>query len=218
MDHIGSRYGLAVDVKTPKEMREEPTYQGLEVDRCQVAVTTNPGQRNLPTQKIKLEVANVPAHTRELSTLDRNYSFLPPSYQDLLLPVESLDEILADKIVSLSSCQSYIRHRDIWDILWLTHEGAEINESLVAAKVEDYQSRNFEEALANMSRNVKSITKSQAFEKEMSRFIDARVRSKTIDRPGYMESIGSRVSRTLSRTHRKLYGQDMDMEPEGFMI
>jgi predicted nucleotidyltransferase component of viral defense system len=218
MDHIGSRYGLAVDVKTPKEMREEPTYQGLEVDRWQVAVTTNPGQRNLPTQKIKLEVANVPAHTRELSTLDRNYSFLPPSYQDLLLPVESLDEILADKIVSLSSCQSYIRHRDIWDILWLTHEGAEINESLVAAKVEDYQSRNFEEALANMSRNVKSITKSQAFEKEMSRFIDARVRSKTIDRPGYMESIGSRVSRTLSRTHRKLYGQDMDMEPEGFMI
>ena len=218
MDHIGARYGLDVEVKTPKEMREEPTYQGLEVDRWQVSVTTNPGQKNLPMQKIKLEVANVPAHTRELTTLDRNYSFLPPSYQDLLLPVETLDEILADKIVSLSACQDYIRYRDIWDIRWLSQTGANINASLIEAKVEDYQSRNFSQSLEKMMTDVKSITASKTFAMEMSRFIDSRVRQNTIDRPGYLESIGARVSRILSRANMELYGDQVEIEGDEFLI
>lgn len=214
MDHIGARYGLEVHVKNPKEMREEPTYQGLEVDRWQVAVVTNAGRSDLPTQKIKLEVANVPAHTRILTNLDRNYSFLPDSYQDLLLPVETMDEILADKIVSLSACQSYIRYRDIWDIRWLSQEGAKIDENLVEAKIRDYRSPNFLEALRTMSEEVKSISSSEAFRNEMSRFIDAKVRSGTVDREGFGEFVGERVARVLNQAGRKIYGRDFDEEPE----
>ncbi|MFX4300116.1 nucleotidyl transferase AbiEii/AbiGii toxin family protein [Pseudosulfitobacter pseudonitzschiae] len=218
MDHIGARYGLEVHVKDPKQMREEPTYHGLEVDRWQVAVVTNAGRSDLPTQKIKLEVANVPAHTRVLTNLDRNYSFLPDSYQDLLLPVETMDEILADKIVSLSACQSYIRYRDIWDIRWLSQEGAKIDEKLVEAKIRDYRSPNFVDALRVMRDDVKDISSSATFRDEMSRFIDARVRGGTIDRPGFGEFVGERVSRVLNQVGTRIYGREFDNEPDDFII
>lgn len=218
MDHIGSRYGLEVYVKNPKEMREEPTYQGLEIDRWQVAVVTNSGRSDLPTQKIKLEVANVPAHTRVLTNLDRNYNFLPDSYQDLLLPVETMNEILADKIVSLSACQSYIRYRDIWDIRWLSQEGAKVDEKLVEKKIHDYRSPNFLDALRTMKDDVKIISGSATFKDEMSRFIDAKIRSSTIDRPGFGDSVGERVSRILNQAGLKIYGREFDNEPDDFII
>ena len=78
-------------------MREEPTYFGVTCDRWQVAVRTDGGRPDLPSQKIKIEVANVPAHTRELNALNINYQGLPDSYGDFLLHTETLDEILADR-------------------------------------------------------------------------------------------------------------------------
>jgi predicted nucleotidyltransferase component of viral defense system len=210
MDHVGNRYGLEVNVKNPKQMREEPTYWGLKTDRWQVSVTTNPGRVDLPRQKIKLEVANVPAHTRTLRGLDRNYNFLPASYQDLLVPAETLDEILADKVVSLSACQSYIRHRDIWDLMWLKRNKATLDPDLVAAKVEDYKSTDFETALRTMRDQVREIATSTVFHAEMVRFIDPSVRDKSIDKPGFLEFVGDGVTGILSDAYSALY----DVAPE----
>lgn len=99
--HISARYDLHVSVKNPKEMRQDPTYFGVKTDRWQVSVVTNPGRPDLPQQKIKLEVANVPAYTRELQSPIRNYSMLADGYEDMLIGTETLDEIMADKIISL---------------------------------------------------------------------------------------------------------------------
>lgn len=215
MDHIGNRYGLEVNVKNPRQMREEKTYWGLKTDRWQVSVTTNPGRADLPRQKIKLEVANVPAHTRTLRGLNRNYAFLPASYQDLLVPAETLDEILADKVVSLSCCQHYIRHRDVWDLMWLKRRGAQLDTDLVARKVDDYQSDDFERALSHMKDSVLGIANSKAFHDEMARFVDPEVRANSIDKPGFLQFLGEGVSEILGDAHREIFAQ----EPEdGFMM
>lgn len=212
MDQIGSRYGLEVHVKTPKQMREERTYWGLQTDRWQIAVTTNPGRSDLPKQKIKLEVANVPAHTRSLRGLERNYDFLPSSYQDLLIPTETLDEILADKIVSLSCCKHYIRHRDIWDLQWLKQKNAKLDPDLVQRKVEDYQSADFENSLSEMCNRVVDIATSPEFHAEMVRFIDPDARTRTLDRPEFAQFLGQNVSGILSDANRSIYHPDTQPE------
>ncbi len=205
MDHIGARYGLEVDVKNPKQMSEEKTYWGLKTDRWQVSVTTNAGRVDLPRQKIKLEVANVPAHTSALRAMNRNYSFLPPSYQDLLVPSETRNEIMADKVVSLSACRHYIRHRDIWDLQFLKRSKAVLDPGLIESKINDYQSDDFRTALAEMRDDVRNIAISDTFKNEMIRFIEPASRARTLDKPGFFEYLGDTVSEILSEAHDALY-------------
>ncbi|MFG6573520.1 nucleotidyl transferase AbiEii/AbiGii toxin family protein [Sulfitobacter sp. 1A13353] len=205
MDHIGARYGLEVDVKNPKQMSEEKTYWGLKTDRWQVSVTTNAGRADLPRQKIKLEVANVPARTNTLRALNRNYSFLPASYQDLLVPSETKHEIMADKVVSLSACRHYIRYRDIWDLQFLKRSKAVMDPSLIADKIRDYQSEDFETSLAEMRDEVRTIATSETFRREMIRFIEPDARARTLDKPGFFEFLGDSVSEILADAYQALY-------------
>ena len=205
LDYIGRRYGLEVAVKNPREMREEPAYWGLQVDRWQISVTTNPGQRDLPRQRIKLEVANVPAHTRTARPLQRNYDFLPVGYGDLLVPVETKDEILADKIVALVSCRDRVRHRDIWDIVWLRRHHAQLRPDLVSLKVQDYRAEDYEGALAARIADVAEIARSDPFREEMTRFLDPATRSTTFDKPGFTEFVGEDTREVLLRAQDALY-------------
>ncbi|HDZ51464.1 hypothetical protein LCGC14_0112680 [marine sediment metagenome] len=205
MDHIGMRYGLEVDVKNPKQMSEEVTYWGLKTDRWQVAVTTNAGRADLPRQKIKLEVANVPAHTSTLRPVNRNYNFLPPSYQDLLVPSETKNEIMADKVVSLSACRHYIRYRDIWDLQFLKRSKAVLDPGLVETKIRDYQSDDFKTSLGEMRDDVRKIAMSDTFKNEMIRFIEPASRARTLDKPGFFEYLGDTVSEILSEAYDTLY-------------
>src|SRR5690554_7620706 len=69
-----------------------------------------------------------------------NYQFLPSGYSDLLVMTETLDEIMADKVISLAATKKYVRNRDIWDLPWLLQQGATLNIDLVKRKVRDRKS------------------------------------------------------------------------------
>ena len=97
--HIGARYGLKVLVKEPKESREPSDPENVRVDKWQVSVETSPGRRDLPQQRIKLEIANIPAYTRELVPLRTNYDFLE-GYNTVLVPTETMSEVMADKVIA----------------------------------------------------------------------------------------------------------------------
>ncbi len=103
--YIGSRYGLEVMVKEPKDMALELEFRDIHVDKWQIVVITSPGQRHIPRQKIKIEVANIPAYSQEPCALKHNYDFLPDGYSDTIVMVESLNEIMADKLVFLINCR-----------------------------------------------------------------------------------------------------------------
>ena len=98
------------------------------------SIETAPGKPNIPRQRIKLEIANIPAHTRELVPLRANYESaraMPTIYVN----TESLDEIMADKILAFPTSlldtlgrpaapdSTKIRHRDIWDLAWMATRG-----------------------------------------------------------------------------------------------
>src|SRR5690606_18026308 len=100
-DYIGKRYGLDVIVKEPAVLKEDAEYAELNIDKWQISVITAPDRKEVPRQRIKIEVANVPAYTREALPLIVNYDFLPDGYEDTLIFTETLDEVMADKLVSL---------------------------------------------------------------------------------------------------------------------
>ncbi|MBE0506696.1 MAG: nucleotidyl transferase AbiEii/AbiGii toxin family protein [Marinospirillum sp.] len=171
-DHIGSRYRLDVAVKYPKDMRTEPDYDNVRVDKWQVAIETSPGRRDMPKQKIKLEIANIPAYTSEARFLHLNYPNLPVTYADLVLQVESATEIMADKVVSLCASTKHIRYRDIWDLVWLSKKGFAPNYELIAKKTLDYQIDGFDEMVKMRVQSLPSLIES--FMVEMNRFVPSK--------------------------------------------
>jgi len=106
--YVGGRYGLEVIVKEPKELRQEPAYAEVQVDKWQISVTTSPEKKDLPRQCIKIEIANIPAYTQSPRMLVRNYMYLPDGYSDFFVQVEELNEVMADKLVSFSATTNRI--------------------------------------------------------------------------------------------------------------
>ncbi|WP_228727527.1 nucleotidyl transferase AbiEii/AbiGii toxin family protein [Klebsiella sp. RHBSTW-00215] len=99
-NYIGDRYGFDVSVKEPADLKDDPEYAGLKVDKWQVSIITAPQRQDLPSQRIKIEVANIPSYSREPKALQANYNFLPKGYFDTLVLAETLDEIMADKLIT----------------------------------------------------------------------------------------------------------------------
>jgi predicted nucleotidyltransferase component of viral defense system len=130
--HIGARYGLKVEVKQPKAMARDQDGEHIMVAKWQISIETTPEQRDFPRQRINIEIANVPAYTRELMPLRLNYDFLL-GYGAVLVNVESLNEIMADKVIAFPAATKYVRFRDIWDLAWLSQQGAKLDPALVLA-------------------------------------------------------------------------------------
>ena len=178
--YIGQRYGLEVNVKEPKELREDPRYAELKVDKWQIAVVTAPERKDLPKQRIKLEVANVTAYTKEPLPLLVNYDFLPDGYSDTLILTETLDEVMADKIISLPATTRYVRNRDLWDLAWLQQQGATLDMQLVTNKIEDYQLHDFDTMLSDLIKRLPTLVSDKAFVDEMRRFLPTDVFERTL--------------------------------------
>jgi predicted nucleotidyltransferase component of viral defense system len=212
-ESIGRRYGLQVTVKEPKA--RDPSSEGVAVSTWQVSVITAPGNPAIPQQRIKIELAAIPAYTREVVPLRKNYEFLEGT-GTLIVPVESRSEILADKLVAFPSslfdrdgkmvdfASRKIRHRDIWDIAWLLRSPADPESALISNKVNDYGVPDFSERLARTQAAVEPIVNSEAFKVQMSRFLDIETRRRTVDRRDFLQYLTRAVSDVLGRVRTDL--------------
>ncbi len=66
---VRERHGLEVYVKEPKEFGRLSLSGKVDVFRWQVGVDTTPSRPDLPRQRVKIEIANVPAYTKKPRTL-----------------------------------------------------------------------------------------------------------------------------------------------------
>jgi predicted nucleotidyltransferase component of viral defense system len=214
--HVGDRYGLLVEVREPAQMAGSPDYENVRVDKWQVSVETAPARRDLPRQRIKLEIANIPAYTRELVPLRQNYDFLQ-GYGPVLVNVESLDEILADKVVAFPASVRNIRYRDIWDIAWLQQQGATLDVGLVERKVADYRIADYKLLLANAITGLRGHIEDKAFVDQMTRFIDADTLGRTLLVSGFTEYLDNTVGQVLKAMAAHLEQTDAGAVP-GFKM
>lgn len=204
--YIGDRYGFEVSVKEPADLRAEPEYAGLNVDKWQVSITTSPERKDLPRQRIKIEVANIPSYSREPKALLANYDFLPDGYSDTLVLAETLDEIMADKLVSLVNTLRYVRYRDIWDLRWLKQQGAKVRIDWVRNKVADYCIDDYPQKLTTMLTRLPDIINSDEFRNEMARFIPQDVQERTLHKEKFFAFLTAEITGLLQQVQRDFQG------------
>ena len=207
--YIQPRYGMEVEVKEPRDLREYPINSGLNISKWQVSITISPERKDLPKQRIKIEVASIPAWTREPRALQTNYNFLPDGYEDTLVMTETLDEIMADKIISLVNTERYVRNRDIWDLRWLKQNSAIIDLKLVHRKINDYRISNYLDKLEVMLQRLPEIVHGETFKNEMMRFIPEEVRERTLGKDKFYDFLEAEIRGILAEVRSGLLGVEI---------
>ena len=187
---ITRHYGLDVRVKSPTSVQNAQRTDSVTVSRWQVVVTTAPARPDLPRQRVRIEIANVPAYSSTLRPLRRNYTALPDGYEDILVPVETLSEILCDKLVS-SVASKVTRYRDLWDLPWLQQQGAQINLEWLEGKINDYRVADYVDALEQSRVLLPERVHSPAFGEQMARFLPPASIGRTMARRGFLDYIVS---------------------------
>ena len=174
---LPSRYQVRVQVSNAK---------GVDtlVKKWRIRIDTSPLRPDLPSQKITLEVAAVPAYTYEPHMLQLHYEGLPLSYEDIVVPCESLEEILADKLESFI-CSSRIRYRDVWDLQWLARRPGldkDVAHALRAKKESDYdEGDTFGKGLTRITEQLDAIIDGKEFLAQMQRFLPLSIITATIE-------------------------------------
>ena len=204
---IARKYGLTANVNEPSETAvRDATHQKLKVNRWRISIATNPDRKDLPHQRLKLEIANVPAYTREVVALKKHYDFLPDGYSDTLIVAETLNEVVADKLVSLPATTQYVRFRDIWDLCWLVRHGATVDCELVAAKVADYQVNDYESLLNKTIEQLANHIHGKPFIEEMRSLLPTDEFIRTLGRPKFIEYMTSTLCGLFEEVRQSLYG------------
>ncbi|AMO92744.1 hypothetical protein CFter6_0014 [Collimonas fungivorans] len=201
---IGERFGLKVTVNNKPAKAGDDGIKHVRVDKWWVSIETSPENPAMPRQKIKLEIANIPAHTRELLPLRANYDFLA-GMPTVLVNAESLDEIMADKVLAFPTSlldnqgqpvgpdSAKIRHRDIWDLAWMATRGAKLVPDLVLSKIEDYGVVDYLGLLEAAIKQIPQIVKSPEFTAQMTRFVASSTVAKTLATDGYADYLATSV-------------------------
>ncbi len=212
-DYIGKRYGFEITVKEPELLKQEKEYAELQIDKWQINIITTPSQRDKPEQKITIDVANVPAYTKEVLPLRHNYEFLPDGFEDVLVFTETLEEVMADKLISLTSTQRYIRYRDLWDLIWLDHKKARLKSELIRKKLANYKITDYQLTLENRIASLDEIVLSVSFDNEIKHFLTTNIYDRTMRRAQYKSFMLSRLKKMLTELHTQLFGI-LPPEPE----
>ena len=131
--------------------------------------------------------------------LKRNYDFLPDGYEDMVIRVETKEEIFADKLVAFPAMlPRYARWRDIWDMRWLMRQGVQANTGMVEAKLADYRIEGFTGLLATASERMTGLVNSQEFLDQMERFLTEPAARSTIRQSGWRDVVARELQEILT--------------------
>lgn len=209
-DHARSYFSsldIAVTVTEPKILRagsfNRNNFDHINIDRWMVKFELAPNRPDIPLTRIKLEIAAVPSYTREPIKLISHYPSVAPA-ADIAIPVESLSEIMADKLISLPASDKKIRHRDIWDLTWMAEKGIKPDMELIERKIIDYNIQDYDKKLDARINSLPEILESQEFLIELQRFLPESVMNEKLIGADNHKRIIDTVGRLLSEVHQSL--------------
>ena len=174
------KYGLPVHLSDP--IREDGN-----VRTWKLRMQTRPADPHQPAQRIHIDICAIPSHQPRPSLLRNSYG-VDMGTEGLIVQVESLEEICADKWVALAFRPNRVQYRDLWDLLWLNQQDAHPDPSLIFQKVEDRKKTraSFLLALRNRIEALKTEPNHpQTFRKEMERFLPATEIRESIHNPQF---------------------------------
>lgn len=128
--------------------------------------------RNAPKSRIKIEFANVPAYATKPMLVRAAPGLV--QVDDVILTVETPDEILADKAVALTA-RAALKFRDVWDVWFLQDRlGAIADRDIVGKKFADYGTSEIEKKGSLRLAELSAEATAQSFVAEMKRFLPAK--------------------------------------------
>jgi predicted nucleotidyltransferase component of viral defense system len=142
VERLQRKYGLGVAVS-------EPTRETGSVDTWRLKVDARPWQRDLPAQRINIDICAIPSYEPRPMML-RNHYGVEMGTGGLILQAQSREEILADKLIAFALRPNRLKNRDLWDIAWLHQQGVVLPLALLPSKLRDRHcdSRSFLDLLA----------------------------------------------------------------------
>lgn len=194
---LGTRYGLKVSVSDP--IRAEG-----KVSTWKMSVETRPGRKDLPAQRIHLDICAIPSHDPRPMMLRTLYG-VDMGTSGLILQAQSREEILADKVIALAFREGRIKNRDLWDIVWLRQQGVELPVQLIPPKIHDHR-RSKDEFRSLLRERVEELGKTEVlrkdFIKEMRRFLPVATAAQTVEQEPYWryltQVIGEEAEKALA--------------------
>ncbi|TCI01366.1 nucleotidyl transferase AbiEii/AbiGii toxin family protein [Corallincola luteus] len=192
--YIQHKYETDVWVNKPTEDRQGDTAS------WKISIVKEANRPDLPRQKMHIDVCAVPSFDVDKKPLLNHYNVVVPT-EGLLVPVQSLQEILADKMIALAYRARRIKPRDIWDIVWIKQRGIALSKALVDKKLvaRNKQAHDFRSALATQRTKLMNDDEVRNdFNMEMSRFVPQKIKERTLDNPEYWPYLQSEVSEVAS--------------------
>lgn len=197
---LKTKYGLTVAVA-------EPLRDTGNVDTWKLKVQTRPRRKDLPVQRINIDVCAIPSYQPRPMMLLNSYG-VEMGTSGLVLQAQSREEIFVDKLVAFALRPNRVKNRDLWDIAWLHQQQVSPALDLLKSKLSDHQTRvnvylqAFSERTESMM-SQPSIAKDFRF--EMSRFLPNRLAKDTVESDdfwtyvcGLMRNYAEQVKQTLT--------------------
>ena len=195
IESLKAKYGLEINVTDP--VREEDN-----VDTWKLKVQTRPGRKDIPAQRINIDVCAIPSYQPRPMALLNPYG-VEMGTSGLILQAQSREEIFADKLVAFALRPNRLKNRDLWDIAWLNQQQIKPALGLIKNKLNDHHAQTdaYLSAFAERSASLnKDPEIAKEFRKEMARFLPNETVKETVNSEKFWEYL----SNLLESYHQQL--------------
>ncbi len=175
-ENLNEKYNLKVIVNNP-------TKDIKNVDTWKIKVETRPKQKHLPAQRINIDICSVPSYEKQPMLLINPYN-VDMGTNGLIIQAQSREEIYSDKLLAFALRPNRIKHRDLWDILWLHQQGIKPRFELIPKKLDDRKitEKHFLKLFEQRSKLLKTEDSLAIdFKKEMLRFLPSEQINQMLD-------------------------------------
>lgn len=209
---LNEKYGLQVDVS-------EPTREEGNVETWKLRVQTRPEARNLPAQKIHIDICAIPSYQPKPMTLLNPYG-VDMGTEGLIVNAQSLEEIFVDKLLAFALRRGRIKNRDLWDIAWLRQRAVTPAYALAEQKLADHMTtaevlfKQGDERMASLDLELTRLD----FQNEMRRFLPLQVVSQTVESLAFWEYVVTTVREHFNALKTHLGGQDRRTSHAEFLM
>lgn len=214
--YLSDRYALKVEVKSPKQLKNDPdylnNYANSQASTWKVIIHTQKGRKDLPAQRVHIDIANVPTHDAQPRLIRTHYEQLPDGYDAMLFKSSSQTEILADKLLAIAA-RNNIKVRDLWDVIWLQQRNTSMDVELLRLKLQDHGISQYKTLLEGRINDLPGYFEQGVFTQEMSRFLDSSRLSDTVLRPEFSDFVREHITATLEDLHSRLYSSKEKGDP-----
>ncbi len=186
VESLKAKYGLEISVTDP--VREEGN-----VDTWKLKVQTRPGRKDLPAQRINIDVCAIPSYQPRPMTLLNPYR-VEMGTSGLIMQAQSREEIFADKLVAFALRPNRLKNRDLWDIAWLHQQHVKPALALIKNKLNDHHAKidTYLKAFSERATSLQSDPEIvEEFRKEMARFLPNATVKETVNSEKFWEYLSN---------------------------